>query len=278
MKKFDFDPISFFVWLWLFVVNGFVCAINYVFAILIHEFGHFIVAKRLGYEASKVSISPYGVELSFFNQTLQKRDEFLIAIAGPVANFLSVIVVFALWWIYPEIYFFTGSFVFISLSLAILNLIPAYPLDGGRVFISFFSKYISSKTARRITIVLNILLAVVFFVIFVVLAFFSFNPTYLLFSIFLFCGVFDLFRTSKYEKMNIFTKKTRNFSKANVFMIDENVKLKELLKRIELSKNVVFCLVLENGKIVNLSEKFVTKLSLNFDIEKTIKEILKNNK
>ena len=278
MKKFDFDPISFFVWLWLFVVNGFVCAINYVFAILIHEFGHFIVAKRLGYEASKVSISPYGVELSFFNQSLQKRDEFFIAIAGPVANFLSVIVVLALWWIYPEIYFFTGSFVFISLTLAIFNLIPAYPLDGGRVFISFFSNYISSKTARKITIVLNIFLSIVFFVVFIVLAFFSFNPTYLLFSIFLFCGVFDLFRTSKYEKMNIFTKKTRNFSKVNIFIIDENVKLKELLKRIEMSKNVIFCLVFENGKIVNLSEKFVTKLSLNFDIEKTIKEILKNNK
>lgn len=274
MKKIEFDPISLFVWLWLFVVNGFVCATNYFFAILIHEFGHYITAKNLGYELSRFSISPYGVEISFFNQTLHKRDEFLIAIAGPLANFLSIFFVLAFWWIYPQIYFLTGSFVFISLTLAVFNLLPAYPLDGGRVFISLFSQVSSVKKARIATIVLNIILSIVFFALFVVLLFFNFNPTYLLFAIFLFCGVLDLCKTTKYEKMNIFTKKTKNFSKASMYMIDTNVTLRQLIKRIEVSKNSVFCLVLENGKIVNLSEKFILKLSLNFDIEKNIGEIL----
>ena len=275
MKKIEFDPISMFVWLWIFVVNGFICATNYAFAILIHEFGHYIIAKKLGYNLSRFSISPYGVEISFFNQTLQKKDEFLIALAGPLANFISIIFVLAIWWVCPQVYFFTSSFVFISLALAIFNLMPAYPLDGGRVFVNLFSEFVSNKKAKTTTIVLNICLSVIFFVIFIVLLFFSFNPTYLLFSIFLFCGVLDLCKTTKYEKMNIFTKKTKNFSKANVYLIDENVKLKELLKKIEMSKNAIFCLVLENGKIVNLSEKFIIKLSINFDIEKNIKEILK---
>ena len=278
MKKIEFDPISMFVWLWLFVVNGFICAINYIFAILIHEFGHYITAKKLGYNLSKFSISPYGVEIAFSNQTLQKRDEFFIALAGPVVNFCSVFVVLGLWWIYPQIYFFTENFVFISLALAIFNLLPAYPLDGGRVFISFFSQVMPTKKARVITVILNIFLSILFFVLFVILCFYSFNPSYLLFSIFLFCGVFDLFKATKYERMNIFTKKTKNFSKVNFYLIDENVKLKDLINKIEMSKNVVFCLILENGKIVNLSEKFITNLSINFDIEKNIKEILKSKK
>ena len=71
-------------------------ALSYFFAILLHELGHFLTAKKLGYALSKFSLSPYGVELSYFQQDMNFADEFKIALAGPVVNLVSAFLVVGL--------------------------------------------------------------------------------------------------------------------------------------------------------------------------------------
>lgn len=275
LKKISFDPISAFVWLWLLVVNGFVVAINYLFAIAIHELGHFLVAKKCGYSVSRFAISPYGVELAYFNQNLDYKDEFYISVAGPLFNIISAFMILGLWWIFPTTYAVSSSFVFVSFVLAFFNMLPAYPLDGGRMFVCFASHFMKGKTAKKITLSLNIILSVIFFGFFVVFLFFNFNPTFLLFSIFLFCGVLDLWKSTKYEKVNVFTKASKPFSKPIFRLVCLEQTIGEVFEKIEPTKTCIFTLVLENGKIVNLSEKLIINLVLNFDKNTKLKNIIK---
>lgn len=275
MKKFSINPVAVVVWIWLVVMNGFIVATSYFFVILIHELGHFLTAKKLGYSVTKFSFSPYGVELAYFDQNINYRDELLIALAGPLVNLISVIFVVGFWWLFPSIYFFTESFVFISFIIAIFNLIPAYPLDGGRVFVGVASNFVQAKTAKKITMILNVLIGTFFFVIFLVCLFINFNPSLLLFALFMFSGLVDLRFISKYEKISVFTKQTKNFSKVNFYYVKSDTQLRELSSYLQNSKTVIFCVVFDSGKVVNLSETMVKKLMLNFPLNIKIEEIFK---
>lgn len=277
MKKFSIHPISIILWLWLFIVLGIVPAISYILAIVIHELGHFWVAKKLGYNLSKFSISPYGFSLSYNNQNFDFKDEIKIALSGPLANFISVFIILAFWWVFPSIYFFTESFVLISIVLALFNLLPAYPLDGGRIFINFASFFFDEKIAKRITVIFNYILAVVFLILFVFCLFINFNPTYFLFSCFLFVGAMNLNFVSKYEKINIFRKREKNFSSPVLLCVYPDVTIRELINKIQTSKTHIFYLILNDGKIINLSEKIIINLSKNYSYDTKIKEILKKS-
>ncbi len=278
MKKFSIHPVSFIIWIWLFWVVGVLSAIGYIFAIIVHEFGHFFMAKFLGYKLSKFSISPYGFSLSYQQQNFDYRDELKIALAGPMANFVSIIFVLGLWWICPASFFATHDFVTISLLLALFNLLPAYPLDGGRIFVSCASHFLSTKAAKKITLMFNFLLSGLFFLMFLVFLFINLNPTFLLFSCFLFAGALDLNFDSRYEKINVFCKKQKNFSKPVLLMVEEKTKLNELLKKMQTGKTIVFCLIFQDGKLLNLSEKMVINLSTVFDGEKRLGEIFSTKK
>lgn len=278
MRKISIHPISIVVWLWLLIMSGIVYALNFVLVVLIHEFGHYVVAKILGYKLKKFSISPYGFVLKYEEKNFNYRDELKIAMAGPVANFVSILIIFGLWWLFPTIYFVTESFVVESLILALINLLPAYPLDGGRIFIDIASYFFDIKNAKKITMICNLLLSIFFLVCFVVCIFINFNPTYLLFSIFLMIGLFDLNFESKYEKINIFQKEIKNFTRIDVCYVDLETTIGELLKNMQTSKTKMYYLILESGRVINLSEKMIINFSTKFDYSCKLKDIFENNK
>ena len=121
----------------------------FLILIVIHEFGHFIVAKKLGYKLAKFCISPYGVSLNIQNQHLEGKDQIKIALAGPLLNIVTAILVVGIWWCFPTSYFFLQEFVRASWLLALVNLLPAYPLDGGRIFVSSISFLVKEITAKK---------------------------------------------------------------------------------------------------------------------------------
>ena len=277
MKKFSVHPVSIIIWIWLFLCFGIIHAANYLLAILFHELGHFFVAKLLGYSLKKFAISPYGFSLSYIEKDFDFRDELKIAAAGPLANFITAFFVFGVWWLFPTTYFFTESFVSISLILALFNLLPAYPLDGGRIFINISSYFVSDKVAKKITMIFNLFLSLLFLILFVIFLFINFNPTYLLFSFFLLVGVFELNFGSRYEKINVLKKTTKNFVRAEICCVNSSVTIREILKKMQTSKTKLFCLILENGRIINLSEKMIINLSINFSYDCKLEEIFEKH-
>ena len=275
MKKFAINPICFMLWGWFLFFNGFLVATNYLFAIVVHEYGHKFVAKKCGYFLSRFSISPYGFELGYYGQDINFEDETKIAIAGPLANIISSIFVCGLWWIFPSTYVLTNSFVYLSVLLALFNLLPAYPMDGGRIFVSYFSRYAKRENVQRVAKFLNLVLSLFFLILFVFFAFSNFNPSLLLMSIFMIVGLLNLKFETQFEKINIFTKVAKSFSKPIFLYVKSDEKIGDLLKKIETKRVVIFCLEIPNGRVILLSEKMVQKLSINYEINKKLSEIIK---
>ena len=65
----------------------------------------------------------------------------------------------------------------------------------------------------------------------------------------------------------------KNFTKPNIYCVSPDTRLCELLSRLQTSKTIIFCVIFENGKTVNLSEKMVINLSLNYPYETKLNEI-----
>lgn len=273
-RKFNVNPAFFIILIWLIFATDIYVAVSYFLVIFIHELGHYYVAKYCGYKLSKFSLSPYGVSLSYYGQTLEQKDEIYIALAGPVVNLVVALITVAFWWMFPTFYLVSYNFVEVNLIIALTNLLPAFPLDGGRVFVSLFSNIVERRKALKITIIFNVVLSVMFFILFFVFCFINFNPTYLLFAVFLTMGVLDLNFLSKYEKINVFNKKMKNFSKPKIYVINENTKLKDILNKIEGNKTYLFVLMQENGKSTILSDEFILKLSLNFDVNQSLRDLI----
>lgn len=274
---FQINPAFFIILIWLIFADSLIIALNYFLVILLHELGHYFMAKHRGYKLSKFSLSPYGVSLSYYGETLEERDEIYIAFAGPFVNILSAVLVTALWWLFPSTYFLTYNFVEISLIIALSNLLPAYPLDGGRIFVSMTSNLMNRKKAIKITFFVNFLLSILCFLLFIVFCFINFNPTFLLFGVFLVMGALDLNFISKYEKVNVFNKKVKSFSKPRIFVVSSEVKIKELIKKIQGNRSTIFIVIDEKNESKMLVDKMILESSLKVNLEEEIGNILKNN-
>lgn len=96
---------------------------------MIHEAGHLLAIRHFGGHAEKICSMGQGFEIRF--NGLSYRQEFFAAAAGPFTNFL-IFIPFSLLALLTES---NGLWycAFSNLLLAIINLLPIYPLDGGRM-------------------------------------------------------------------------------------------------------------------------------------------------
>ncbi len=138
-------------------------------SVLLHELGHALPAIRAGIRAKSIILLPIG-GITLLDDTYalsagseEKRDwmrEARIAIAGPLVNFVIAALAAAtinafspqadlLTWPFLTSSNLLRSLVWANLYLAAFNLLPAYPLDGGRILRAFFARKVESVQATR---------------------------------------------------------------------------------------------------------------------------------
>ncbi len=140
-------------------------AILMIFAFL-HEMGHFICGLILGLKPKSLKIMPFGLCMEFnvlcsdYNKKIKYASKFaikkmIIALAGPITNVLIVIGC-ALFKNKIDVILY-NNIVYANLLIAIFNLLPIYPLDGGRVIKEIL--YVirgNKKSSEDINIISNI--------------------------------------------------------------------------------------------------------------------------
>ena len=98
-----------------------------------HECAHAFASARLGYKLNKIVLMPFGAIIDGDLDGISFKDEIYVAAWGPLCNLITAAFFVALWWLVPTMYAFTDTACYSSLSIALINLLPAYPLDGGRI-------------------------------------------------------------------------------------------------------------------------------------------------
>lgn len=163
ISKFLNYDFSFFILCFLSFLTGlFKQFLIIFFLIIIHEFGHLLVAKLFKWKIDKIKIYIFGGCVKF-NESLNKPiyEEFLILIAGPLFQMLGFLF---LTFLYNEGLIFYKDYLVIksyNYTLLSFNLLPIYPLDGGKIFNLLCNYFFNYKLGNKFVIIISYILSII---------------------------------------------------------------------------------------------------------------------
>ena len=119
---------------WTYVV-GIAFAIALYLAVLLHEASHAVVARRFGFRVNSITLHFLGGATSIEGEARRPRQEFWIAVVGPITSIAVGAAALAAWFVTPDglLRLVIEGLAGANLMIGVLNLVPGLPLDGGRV-------------------------------------------------------------------------------------------------------------------------------------------------
>ncbi len=169
--------VTFFLLLLLFLASGvrsLVLVIGVFFIVTLHELCHSLVARRFGIEVREITLLPIGGLASMTRMPEKPSHEFFISLAGPLSNiallgifFFPMRLILGDYVLFHPLSVATWPLTFahiywINLALAIFNLIPAFPMDGGRILRAVLSQRIGYQKATKIAVNFGHIFALIF--------------------------------------------------------------------------------------------------------------------
>ncbi|SMG18498.1 site-2 protease family protein [Arenibacter troitsensis] len=169
--------------------------------VVLHELGHALTARKFGIKTQRIILLPIGGVATLDKMPEKPGQELLVALAGPAVNvviaiILSLIIPINSYFNFdnimveemlyaPNLQNFLFYLFIANIMLVVFNLIPAFPMDGGRVLRALLAFRLSRVQATNIAASIGQALAVVFFI----LGFFV-NPFLILIAFFIFFGAY----------------------------------------------------------------------------------------
>lgn len=144
---------------------GIVTSLLFFVSVLIHELAHSFVARAEGLPVRGITLFIFGGASQISEEPRRPGDEFRMAVVGPLASLLLGVLFGVLWWLSrggaTPFHLVTGYLAFTNIALGVFNLIPGFPLDGGRVLRSIIWQ--ATHDMRRATRIASIIGRVVAF-------------------------------------------------------------------------------------------------------------------
>lgn len=142
------------------VFNGIAFILALFACVVLHEFGHALTARKFGIRTLHITLLPIGGVAAMEHMPDDPKQEILVALAGPAVNF----VIAAVFWFWltvsgalvpiDELSLIDGPFLqrlmVINIMLAVFNLVPAFPMDGGRVLRAALALRMDHNSATQI--------------------------------------------------------------------------------------------------------------------------------
>lgn len=226
--------------IWIYAGQGSVL-FTMITVVALHEFFHVFVARLLGLTTEKIELYIFGGEAEIRNINDNYTFEAIIASSGP---FLSLFSGF-LWergnsiGILPQWH----DFVVFSYSIALINLLPVYPLDGGRVLGCIFKSLFGEKRGKVLIKVSGITVASVFLIKCVFELFYFKKSDYIVMAVFMFTASIT---ATKNPRSTVFREKYWKSEKVKIIKAYENDKIIECLNN--MSGNYFYCVIAVDEK------------------------------
>jgi Zn-dependent protease len=224
--------------------------------VFLHELGHALAAKNYGIKTKDITLLPIGGLARLERLPEKPVEELIVAFAGPLVNIVLALLTSLFISIpdNPEVLLnqlsggvnpsnFFLNFYIVNIALAIFNLIPAFPMDGGRVLralLSFkFKRHVATRIAARI--------GQLFAVGFIILGFFS-NPFLIFIGIFVIMGA-QMEKEYTESKYILKGYKVRDVLMKQYQTIDADESIKKAVELLLDSQSKIF-LITENNEPV----------------------------
>ncbi len=208
------------------------------FCVVLHELGHSLLAIKLGGKVHSITLLPIGGMANISRMPEKPKDEFLVSAAGPMVN----IIIAALLWLYltffsrvnwgsMEYEFITTQNFAVMLMAANLfivafNLIPAFPMDGGRIFRSALAVKMKRVDATRVAKNVGQIFALLFIVAGVFI-----NPFLVIIGLFIFLGAKGEYEMVRYQDILV-TSKVGDLVLTNLETLAEDDLLEYAVKKL----------------------------------------------
>ncbi|ADE03252.1 M50 family metallopeptidase [Haloferax volcanii] len=232
-------------------VLGSAAAIGLFAGVLLHEFGHSLVAMRYGYEIESITLWLFGGVARFKEIPEDWKQEFTIAVAGPVVSVAIGVASYAGFLLLPEsqapAQFVLGYLALVNVSLAVFNMLPGFPMDGGRVLRALLARNRPHAKATQMAAEVGKVFA------------FLLGLFGLFFNLFLVALAFFIYMGASGEAQQTVLKATfqdvvvRDImtGRENLDVVDEKTSVAELLERMFVERHTGYP-VLRNGDLVGM--------------------------
>ena len=143
-KSIYIHPLTYLLIIIAMITANFKKIIIYMSLIFVHELGHFLTAKYYRWNTDKIYIYPLG-GITRFNDLINKslKEELIIILMGPLFQIIFFLIL---------VCFKVENIAFFNWTLLLFNLLPIYPLDGGKILNILLACLLPYKTSYIITI------------------------------------------------------------------------------------------------------------------------------
>lgn len=132
--------------------------ISAIFACVVaHEYGHVLMARRFGIGTRDITLYPIGGVAALRAMPKRPREEMAVALAGPAVNIIIALILGGFLWLsglatdnYTSLGGFLTAITVTNVILALFNLLPAFPMDGGRVLRAWLARNRDYLDATRL--------------------------------------------------------------------------------------------------------------------------------
>lgn len=156
--------------------------------VVLHELAHSYVAQRYGVEIERIVLLPIGGVSSMKELPRDPHQELRIALAGPLTNLVIAAVLYPIFLLVgntlsTSLNFLFYNFILLNLLLGAFNLLPAFPMDGGRVLRAYLAERMNFIRATEMAASIGKQLAIVMAIVGI-----FFNPFLIFIGIFVYLG------------------------------------------------------------------------------------------
>ncbi len=256
----------------------------YIPTVLLHEWAHVIFASALGMTVSEMELFPFGCAAKLQCFAVSRTKEIVVAAAGPAANMAAACAIF-----FIDKYGFeitvAERLISSNLALAAVNMLPALPLDGGRIVRAIFASFIGYKRATRLTACAGIFFAAVLLGVGVWALFQdTLNPSFFIMGFFLCLAAVKELKSAPYTLIRDFSGKRETIDKRKTLSINRfaamrTETLRDIMREFEAGKyNMVTVLDKDLGVLGELDERQILDGMIEKGTQVTLGSIYKLRK